>query len=402
VLATINGMQLSSASSTISVSVSPTGTVATVTPTFTWPAVAGANYYVLKVTDKTTNRLVLNLTNLASAIYTLTSAQALTPGHSYTWTAQGVTSSNNTVSAISNEAFSVAALGVPVPVGPSGPTATDMPTFTWTAVTDATHTAAGHFTLKVTDTKTHTVLTIPNVTGTSYTLSTVQALTPGHSYTWSVAAVSSNGLATVSSNTSSNPTFTVEQMAVPTPTGPTGTMTTDRPTFTWIPLINANFTAPGTYTLKVTDKTTGQVITIGKLVGTSYTLTAAQALTPGHKYTWSVTAVSTNGMATIASNSKNFSIAALTAPVLVSVSAANPPTFTWQPVTDANHYDLKILNSAGQAVVSEPVVPGTSYTLTSTQANALKSGQDYTWYVAAFSTNGKGINWSLGQKFTAS
>jgi len=80
------------------------------------------------------------------------------------------------------------------------------------------------------------------------------------------------------------------------------------PTFTWTPLINAFNTAPASYTIKVTDKTTGKVIKIAKLTGTSYTLTPAQALKLGHRYSWSVTAVSTNGQVAVTGPSVEFTI----------------------------------------------------------------------------------------------
>ena len=277
----------------------PAGTVANDTPTFAWLPVAGAKYYVLKVTDKSTNRLVLNLTKLAGPIYTLTSAQALTPGHHYTWTAQGVTSNNQTVTSASNVAFNVAALGVPVPSGPIGPIATDMPTFTWTPSSNANVTPAASYTLKITDKTTGKILTIAKLAGTSYTLTTAQALTPSNTFAWTVTAVSTNDLA--SAKASAPDTFTVDPIGAPTPNGPTGAQTTDMPTFTWTPSGNANVTPPASYTLKITDTTTHKVLTIAKLTGASYTLTAGQALTPGDSFAWTVTAVSTNGLATIAS-----------------------------------------------------------------------------------------------------
>jgi len=306
IVATINGQQLTSAPPTITVPVGPIGTIASVSPTFTWPAVANAAHYILKVTDTTTRKVVLTLSNLSAALYTLTPAQALTPGHGYTWSAQAVSTTGQTTVVSSNVAFSIAPLASPTPVSPSGIIATDMPTLTWTAGTDSTHTAAGHFTIKVTDTKTHKVLTIRNVTGTSYTLSTVQALTPGHNYTWSVSAVSSNGQATVASSTSGS--FAIAALAAPVANSPAGTVTTTMPTFTWTPLINAFNTAPASYTIKVTDKTTGKVIKIAKLTGTSYTLTPAQALKLGHRYSWSVTAVSTNGQVAVTGPSVEFTI----------------------------------------------------------------------------------------------
>jgi hypothetical protein len=213
-----------------------------------------------------------------------------------------------------------------------------------------------------------------------------------------VTAVSTNGVASVA-NGSPNPTVVIDPLGAPVPAGPTGTSTTDMPSFTWAAALGPNLTSPGSYTLKVTDKATGQVLNVSKLTGISYALTAAQALTPGHSYSWSVTAVSTNGQATIASIIQSLAVAPLTAPVLTSV---NSGTFSWQPVPDADHYAFQIKDSTtGVVVLNVPAVLGTSYTLSAAQAGVLKSGHSYTWLVAAVSTNGKVVVWSGGLKFTA-
>jgi hypothetical protein len=497
ITATINGQPLGSRVATITDAVYPNGTVTNATPSFAWPVVPGASSYALAVTDTTTKKVAVNLVHITATAYTLTPSQALTPGHSYAWTAEGISTSGHLTVVSSNIVFTVAPLGAPTAAGPSGPIATDLPTFTWSPVTDAAHPAAGSFSLKVIDNITKKVLTVSNITGISYTLSTTQALTPGDSYTWSVSAVSSNGQSTVGSSSlmfavaplaapgtygptgasntdtptfvwvvapgtttvppasytlkmtdkstgkvlsiaklrgtsytltaaqaltpghsytwsvaavSTNglvsvassgpkPTVTIDPLAMPTLSGPTGTLTTDMPTFTWASGAGAGNTAPASYTLKVTDKLTGQVLTIANLKGTSYTLTTAQALTPGRSYTWSVTAVSTNGQAALGSASQTLAVAPLAAPVLIGESGG---AFSWPPATDANHYAFQIKDGTTGAIVANvPTVTGTSYALTSAQAALLKTGHGYTWLVASVSTNGKVIVWSGGKKFTA-
>ncbi len=197
--------------------------------------------------------------------------------------------------------------------------------------------------------------------------------------------------------------MTIDPLGAATLSPFAGTLTTDMPTFAWTPLLDGQNTAPGSYTLSVTDKLTGKVLNVAKLTGTSYTLSSAQALTPGHQFTWSVTAVSVNRRSSVPSIKGSFTIAALAAPVLIwVVFGSSGPVFAWQPVADANHYYLKVRDgTTGQVVLSAPLVPGTSYALATSQAKALKPNRAYTWSVAAVSTNGKEIVWSTPQAFTA-
>jgi hypothetical protein len=375
-------------------------------PTFVWTTVTDAahspaGHFTIKVTDKATGH-VLTIPNVTGTSYTLGTAQALTPGHGYTWSVTAVSSNGQaTVGSGKTLIFAIEPMAAPVPSTPAGVTTTDMPTLTWLPLVNAKFTAPGSYVVVVTDKATGRVLTIGKLAGTSYRLMAAQALTPGHTYRWSVAAVSTNGLVTASSSADYR-TFMIEPLGAPTLSNPTGTLTTDMPTFTWAPVLGANNTPPASYTIDVTDKTSGRLLIIRNVMGSPYTLTAAQALTPGHAFNWSVAAVSTNGQATIRSINNGFTVAALTAPILVSVSTgSSTPTFTWQSVTDANHYYLKILDSAtGQVTVSVPIVVGTSYTLSASQAKALKPGHAYRWFVAAVSTNDAETVWSGSQVFT--
>src|SRR5439155_13580689 len=98
------------------------------------------------------------------------------------------------------------------------------------------------------------------------------------------------------------------------------------------------------YSLRITDSHTGKtIVSIGNVTGTSVTLSAAQALTPGLSYTWTVTAVSTNGQASSKSTPAVFSIDALPAPTPIGPSRPTPtlkPAFTFTPVMDHRDYVL--------------------------------------------------------------
>ena len=363
----------------------PVGTIAVSTgfdtPTFSWSSVTDAASYDLKVFDSTANQAVINTPGITGTSY---SGTTLTPGHSYTWSI-GATSINGAAATFSSsQSFALAALAAPTLTGPSGTipanSGYDVPTFSWNSIT-----AAAHYSVSVQDnTAGQAVVNNPNVSATSYTPST--PLTPGHSYTWTIGAVSTNGAATFTSSQS----FMLAALAAPTPAGPSDNVTIaavtgyDTPTFSWSSVQGAAH-----YYLKVLDAATSQaVVNNASINGTSFT---GVALTPGHSYTWTIGATSTNGAATTVSGSTGFTLAALAAPSPLGASGTIPispgydtPTFSWGRVVGANHYYLSVMDSTtGQAVVDDPSISGTSYPL----STPLPHGDSYTWHVGAASTN---------------
>ena len=369
-------------------------------PNFTWTAVSGTNHYVLDVIDNSTGKVPIAVANISGSAtsYQATVAQALTPGHSFTTDLYAF--STNTQYSLRTQTFTLAALAAPASLSPSAtiPASSgfDTPTFAWSAVA-----GANHYYLKVVDNNTGQVpIVIPNVSGTSYTPTAVQALTPGHSFTTYVYAYSTNSQAFKLSTR----TFTLAALAAPTSLSPSATIPAssgyDTPTFAWTAVTGANH-----YYLKVVDNNTGQApIVIPNVSGTSYTPTAAQALTPGHSFTIYVYAFSTNSKA-YSLSTQRITLAALAAPTSLSPSATIPassgydtPTFAWSAVTGANHYYLKVVdNNTGLTPIVIANVSGTSYTPTAVQA--LTPGHSFTTYVYAFSTNSKAYSLST-QRFT--
>src|SRR5439155_10043650 len=114
---------------------------------------------------------------------------------------------------------------------------------------------------------------------------------------------------------STPPTVTV-------PAGPTGTITTDLPIFTWTTVTGAS-----SYKIWLANQTTGQIVVIP--TGTNTTWTLAQALTLGDNYTWYFGAV--QGQTTTWSGELSFRIAP-TASDPSGTIATNLPSFTWNPV----------------------------------------------------------------------
>jgi predicted phage tail protein len=334
---------------------------------------------------------VLRLSNVSGTSLTLTAAQALTPGQSYRWWIGAVNASGTVWTG--PQFFNITALTAPVPTAPTGTSTTDTPTFSWGAVT-----GANHYDLWVDDLTSgqSQFVRLRNVSGTSVTLTAAEALTPGHNFRFYVGAVSTNGMAT---SWSGAQFFNITALTAPVPTAPTGTSTTDTPTFSWGAVSGANH-----YDLWVDDLTTGQsqFVRLSNVSGTSVTLTAAQALTPGHSFRFYVGAVSTNGLTTSWSGAQFFSIAALTAPVPSGPSGAittQMPTFAWGAVAGANHYELWVddLTTGQSQAILLTNVSGTSVTLTAAQA--LTVGHSYRWWAGAVSTNGLLTLWSNAQFF---
>jgi IPT/TIG domain len=399
---TINGVSLSSLPSITVIPVfaviSPSGIIAAAAgydrPTFSWSSFNGADHYYLLVTDKNTASAAIVVPSVIGTAYVPTAAQALTPGHSFTISVHAMSASNHTESVVT-QSFSLAALAAPSGLTPSGAVAAasgyDRPTFQWNASA-----GAGDYHLVVHDQNSNTnVINISGITGTNYSATAAQALTPGHSFIIYVSAVSTNGRA----STRAQQTFSLAALAAPTGLTPSGTIVAaggyDRPTFQW----NAS-TGADHYSLVVHDQNTNtNVIVVSDITGTNYSATAAQALTPGHRFTMNVRAVSTNNRTSDLAT-QTFSLPALGAPALVSpigLIGSSPSNFTWSIVPGADHYHLYVFDdTTNTAVINNLDLAGNSFSPTS----ALKSGHKYIWRVAAVSTNNRAVVWSISQDFT--
>ena len=258
-------------------------------PTFTWSSVTGADHYYLYIVDTTTGMVAINNPNVIGATFTLSAAQALTPGHTFTWYV-GAISTNGLVNSYltSGRTFTLAALSAPDQTNPSGTIAAanhyDTPTFSWSTVAGADH----YYLYVVDNTAGKVAINNPNVIGTTFTA--IDGLTPGHSFTWYVGADSKNGLA--NSYLPTGATFSLAALAPPTPSGPSGTINETSPAFSWTPVTGADH-----YYLYVFDNTTGQVVINNPNVDANASpFTPGAALTRGHRYTWYIGAISTNGL----------------------------------------------------------------------------------------------------------
>lgn len=347
ITATINGQAVTSALPTLTFPASPSGTMATVFPTFTWPAAAGADHYYLWVNDQSTGQVTVDLSNVTGTSWTPT--QPFTVGDNYTWWAGAVL--GDTTLWGDGLTFTIA----PTASAPSGTVATTAPTFTWNEVT-----GADHYYLWVADQATGRVVVNNNaLTATSFTPAP-GVLTLGAGYTWWVGAVQGQTTAW-----NEGLTFTI----APPASSPSGMIATTLPTFTWTAVPGAN-----AYYLWVTDQSTGQLVVNNNAVaGTSFSL--SQPLALADTYMWWVGAEV--GGTTAWNNGAAFTIgpkASSPRGTLVS----NPPTFTWAAVTGVAQYEVYI-SDAATGPWADQTVAGISWT----PDTPLLSGHRYQWWVRA-------------------
>jgi hypothetical protein len=372
----INGQPLTSSSPTFNIPSGPAGAVPTDLPLFTWLPVAGASSYTLYVVDQTVpSQPPLFVGGLTGTSYRLAAQQALAPTHSYAWYVGADV--NGSLEWSGPTAFTVAlptqtapARGAVIPAAAGY----DLPTFTWTPFADALS-----YTVAVVDVATGQVVFNTNVgDATSYQVPAGQALAPGHSYMWFLGLNTHTGLTYTAGDPFSLALPQISPAANSTiPTG--GSY--DQPTFTWAPVTGAS-----SYSLFVQDKTTGQV-DVYQSVGdvTSYTATAAQALTPGHNFVWYVGATVNGTLTYYGPQAFALALPQLSPSANATIAPANgfeTPTFTWAVVPGATSYSLFVQDrTTGQVDVYQSVGDVTSYTATAAQA--LTPGHNFVWYVGA-------------------
>src|SRR5207244_4168848 len=155
----------------------------------------------------------------------------------------------------------------------------------------------------------------------------------------------------------------VAALAAPTPIGPGGSLISAEPSFTWNAVAGAAH-----YDVWVSDKTSGTALRNQVVFGTSWAPTTP--LQPGDNYTWWVRAVDNSGANAGAwSTPLDFSVASLAKPSLVGPigsTSSDRPTFAWNPVTGADHYDVWVndLTTGQSGVLRKQDVAGASLAAT--------------------------------------
>ena len=212
------------------------------------------------------------------------------------------------------------------------------------------------------------------VAGTTWTPSA--PLLSGHNYRWWVRALNTGGSAGIWSNSVD---FAV---AMPTLIGPTGTVNTVLPPFTWTGLDGA-----AQYEIYVSDLTAGTAQ--DQTVTGATPWTPATPLVSSHSYRWWIRALGSGGLAGVWSTSLTFAVAlpALTAPS-GTVGTVVPP-FIWNGLGGVTQYEI-YLSDLTASKVQDQTVTGTTWT----PAAPLVSGHSYRWWVRALGSGGTAGGWS--------
>jgi hypothetical protein len=235
------------------------------------------------------------------------------------------------------------------------------------------------------------VVRATDIAGTTYSLDAAHALIPGRSYIWYVTPIAADGKL---GPRGAGHRFALPKLDAPVLSGPSGTIVIgpafDLPTFKWYPVEGAN-----RYTVTVVDLSGGK----GQTGTTTDTLwTPGIPLSPGHRYRWRVTAISTNGRGITRSGFVKFDLAPLVAPTQLSPvgSATGQPQFGWSSVPGADRYLFRLIDrTTGKTLIKDQEVSGTTFV----PGIQLTVGHRYRWQVAAVSTNGIIKVWSLRTEF---
>src|SRR5262249_14501560 len=158
--------------------------------------------------------------------------------------------------------------------------------------------------------------------------------------------------------------------------GPSGSDST-LPTFTWNNVTGANH-----YDIWIQDAKTRQMLRDQNVTGTSWVPTGA--LTLGETYQWWVRAVDNVNSPRPWRTMLSFTAYARATPVLIGPSGSSSiglPTFTWNAITGADHYEIWIndITSKRSPALQDKNVTGTSWI----PAASLKQGDTYQWWVRA-------------------
>ncbi len=249
--------------------VSPSGTIATTTPTYTWNASSGATSYYLLAQN--TGGVAVSESHTASEVQcasgsgtcSWTPSSALQNGSTYNWFVNASNAQGTSAWSAGNS-ITVNAGGIPAAptlVLPSGTIATTTPTYIWNASSGATsYYLLAQNTGGVAVSESHTASEVGCASGSgtcSWTPSS--ALQNGSTYNWFVNASNAQGTSAWSAGNS----ITVSVGVPPAPIliVPSDTISTITPTYTWNPSSGAT-----SYYLLVQN-------TSGVAVGESHTAT---------------------------------------------------------------------------------------------------------------------------------
>ncbi|MGD0884643.1 MAG: DUF2341 domain-containing protein, partial [Thermodesulfovibrionales bacterium] len=330
--------------------VSPSGIIATATPTYTWAAVPGATSYTLYLDNGVTmlrDDTFSASANCSSGSCSAPTTVALTDATSYYWTveASNAAGSGPWAAGMQFTVLTDTVPGAPTQQAPSGIIATATPTYTWAAVPGATS-----YTLYldngVTMLRYDTFSASANCSSGTCSAPTTVALTDATSYYWTVEASNAAGSAWAAGMQFTVLTDTVP--GAPTQQAPSGIIATATPTYTWAAVPGAT-----SYTLYLDNGVTMlRYDTFSASANCSSGTCSAPttvALTDATSYYWTVEASNAAGNAWAAG--MQFTVITDTIPGAPTQQAPSgvistaTPTYTWAAVPGATSYTLYLDNN---------------------------------------------------------
>jgi hypothetical protein len=337
------------------VTLGPSNSVATLTPTYTWASVPGATSYdlytVISGVASTTSYTASAANCALGGVCAITPITALVGGNSVYWVVRARNVVDTSPYSTSRDFTTMDTTAIPILIGPSISIATLRPTYAWNSVPGATS---------------YDLYTSINGVGStvSYTASDgncslggVCAITPpaplvgGDSVYWIVRGKNSAG----TSAYSLAKTFkAMDTSSAPTLIGPTKSVATLTPTYTWNSVPGAT-----DYELYTSINSVGSTVSYTADAG-NCSLGGVCAITPlaplvgGDSVYWTVRGKNNAGTSAYGSAKTFQSMDTSSAPTLIGPAgsvATLTPTYIWNSVPGATDYELYTsINSVGSTV----------------------------------------------------
>ena len=354
-------------------SAGPAGAVADVRPAFQWSVIDNATQYQVFLTDLTANKAnIFPGTLVTTAAWT--PGADLISGHQYRWTVRAL----NAAGLGAWSPWTPFTVSRPVLAGPTGTVADVRPSFSWSAVANATQ-----YQVWVTDATAMKSNIFPGSLTTGTAWSPPADLVSGRSYRWVVRAMNATG----AGDWSAVGTFTVGK---PTLTSPANGVPDLRPTLSWTAVTNAT-----RYQVCVSDLTTNRLNVLPNSYTTDTTWVPTADLVSGRTYRWWVRALNSAGVG-VWSVAGNFSIGTPTILAPVGVAGTTRPMFSWSAVAGTASYELFVDDAT---TGRRNIFPGQRTNATNwTTSTDLIVGHTYRWWVRALNSSGLGV-WSLSNTF---
>ena len=394
----------------ISEPISPSGTITTTTPTYTWAQVDGATQYELQLNQDATiiytgtiaagaclatqNCVITPLTALAAGSYTWQVRAQVADA----WTDYSAAVDFTIINAFpdpndSPETEITSANALPIPISPNGSIRDTTPTFIWSQIPDVTS-----YDIYLSFDSTFYVDTVAasscDASGNcSYTPTRVLSI---GNYTWGIGVTINH-----SWSYSPNKTFTVIN-SIPSLVAPSGTIDDSTPTYTWIKVLGATQyeyqlykNTVLVYTQSVAANTCGSIQNCASTPDTGL---------PDGDYAWKVRAMVDGSWWDYSPETAFTLINKIPTPISPGdISENTTPAYTWTKISGATAYILSSYSTIGYGSYRllanvDASACGPAENCSYIPTDVLSPGY-YTWNVRAV-INGSPTDYSFSKNFS--